>query len=84
MPSFFVPDSHPLIGGDFNCFDFPLDKMGGTVSLDSNLINLKIHVAFGMLGAPFTRVKYTWFNLIASRFFSAFTKLAPVVSDHEF
>ena len=23
VPSFFFPDSHPLIGGDFNCFGFP-------------------------------------------------------------
>ena len=64
VPSFFFPDSHPLIGGDFNCFDSPLDKMGGTVSLDSNFINFKdscgLRDAWRSLH-PRVR-KYTWFN----------------------
>ena len=35
VPSFFLPNSRLLIGGDMNCFDSALDKLGRSVSLDS-------------------------------------------------
>ena len=34
-PSFFFPNTWPLVGGDFNCYDSVFDKFGGTPSLDS-------------------------------------------------
>ena len=34
-PSFFFPNTWPLVGGDFNCYDSVFDKFGGAPSLDS-------------------------------------------------
>ena len=41
VPSFFLPNSLLLIGGDMNCFDSALDKLGRSVSLDSGFSDLK-------------------------------------------
>ena len=37
VPSFFLSNSRLLIGGDMNCFDSALDKLGRSVSLDSGI-----------------------------------------------
>ena len=34
-PSFIFPNTWPLVGGDFNCYDSVFDKFGGAPSLDS-------------------------------------------------
>ena len=72
VPSFFLPNSRLLIGGDMNCFDSTLDKLGRSVSLDSGFSDLKsccnLRDAWRLLH-PRDR-QFTWFSpdhSIASR-----------------
>ena len=72
IATFFFPNSRPLIGGDFNCFDSALDKMGGTASLDSNFTSFKESCGLrDVWRLLHPRVKqFTWFSpdlSIASR-----------------
>ena len=63
VPSFFLPNSRLLNGGDMNCFDSALDKLGRSVSLDSDFSDLKsrcnLRDAWRILH-PRDR-QYTWF-----------------------
>ena len=47
VPSFFFPNSHPLTGGDLNCFDSLLDKMGG-----SGFFEFKLNQFQGFMWPP--------------------------------
>ena len=50
VPSFFFPNTWPLVGGDFNCYDSVFDKFGGAPSLDSVFKVLSLVVGSGMHG----------------------------------
>lgn len=69
---FFFPNSELILGGDFNCYDSPLDKMGGTARIDKSLSDLKSSCALRdawRFKHPRER-HFTWFNhnrTIASR-----------------
>ena len=41
LHSYFFPNSRLVIGGDFNCYNSALDKLGGVPLLDSTLSDLK-------------------------------------------
>ena len=41
LQPYLFPNSHLLLAGDFNCYDGALDKMGGSVSIDARLSDLK-------------------------------------------
>ncbi|CAH3198125.1 unnamed protein product, partial [Porites evermanni] len=61
---YFFPHSSLIVGGDFNCYDGSSDKFGGTVSISSDLSDLKS--CFLLRDAwrashPRTR-QFTWFN----------------------
>ena len=72
LHSFFFPNSELILGGDFNCYDSLLDKMGGTARIDKSLSDLKSSCALRdawRLKHPRER-HFTWFNhnrTIASR-----------------
>ena len=61
---YFFPHSSFIVGGDFNCYDGSSDKFGGTVSISSDLSDLKwsflLRDAWRALH-PRTR-QFTWFN----------------------
>ena len=61
---YFFPHSSLIVGGDFNCYDGSSDKFGGTVSISSDLSDLKscflLRDAWRALH-PRTR-QFTWFN----------------------
>ena len=71
LHSYFFPNSELVLGGDFNCYDSALDKMG-TVRIDSSLSDLKSSCALRdawRVKHPRER-QFTWFNhnrTIASR-----------------
>lgn len=62
--SFFFPGSKLIIGGDFNGYDNQRDKLGGNISLCTDLSNIK--ACFNLIDAwrcKHPRVsQYTWFN----------------------
>lgn len=69
---YFFPNARLILAGDFNCYDGLLDKMGGSVSIDMRLTDLK-SVSFlrdaWRLKHPRDR-QFTWFSSdfsIASR-----------------
>ena len=69
---YFFPHSSLIVGDDFNCYDASSDKFGGTVSISSDLPDLKscflLRDAWRDLH-PRVR-QFTWFNsdsLVASR-----------------
>ena len=41
LHSYFYPNSRLILGGDFNCYDSVLDKMGGNASIDKAFSDLK-------------------------------------------
>ena len=72
LQPYLFPNSHLLLAGDFNCYDGALDKMGGSVSIDARLSDLK-SVDFVRDAWRFKHPKerqFTWYNSdfsIASR-----------------
>ena len=72
LQPYLFPNSHLLLAGDFNCYDGALDKMGGSVSIDARLSDLK-SVHFVRDAWRFKHPKerqFTWYNSdfsIASR-----------------
>ena len=63
-PSFFFPNTWPLVGGDFNCYDSVFDKFGGAPSLDSVFKGYKSGCRLGdawRLKHPLEK-QFTWFN----------------------
>ena len=76
-PSFFFPNTWPLVGGDFNCYDSVFDKFGGAPSLDSVFKGYKSGCRLGdawRLKHPLEK-QFTWFNAdltIANRLDSFF------------
>ena len=41
LHEYFFYGSNLVIGGDFNCYDSPLDKLGGNVNLQKELVDFK-------------------------------------------
>ena len=41
LAPYFFPNSQLILAGDFNCYDGSLDKMGGSISIDARLTDLK-------------------------------------------
>ena len=41
LHDFFFSSSNLVIGGDFNCYDSPLDKLGGNINLQKELSDFK-------------------------------------------
>ena len=41
LAPYFFPNSQLILAGDFNCNDGSLDKMGGSISIDARLTDLK-------------------------------------------
>ena len=72
LQPYLFPNAHLLLAGDFNCYDGTLDKMGGSLSIDARLSDLKsVHFVRDAwrLKHPKER-QYTWYNSdfsIASR-----------------
>lgn len=72
LEPYFFPNSRLILAGDFNCYDSVLDKMGGSVTTDSRLTDLKT-VKFLRDAWRLKHLKerqHTWFNSdlsIASR-----------------
>ena len=72
LQPYLFPNSHLLLAEDFNCYDGALDKMGGSVSIDARLSDLK-SVHFVRDAWHFKHPKerqFTWYNShfsIASR-----------------
>ena len=65
---YFFPHCSLIVGSDFNCYDSSSDKFGGTISISSDLSDLKSYFllrdAWRALH-PRTR-QFTWFNLDSS------------------
>lgn len=83
---FFLPASALVIGGDFNCYDNPLDKFGGNVSVGTECTFLKSDFALVDVWRklhPRAR-EFTWFNhdySIASRLDKFFVSKGLFTSD---
>ena len=68
VPSFFFPNTWPLVGGDFNCYDSVFDKFWGAPSLDSVFKGCRLGDAWRLKHSR--EKQLTWFNAdltIASR-----------------
>ena len=72
LAPYFFPNSQLILAGDFNSYDGSLDKMGGSISIDARLTDLKstnfLRDAW-RLKHPRDR-QFTWFNFdlsLASR-----------------
>ena len=65
---YFFPHCSLIVGSDFNCYDSSSDKFGGTISISSDLSDIKSYFllrdAWRTLH-PRTR-QFTWFNLDSS------------------
>ena len=72
LDPFLFPNSRLVLAGDFNCYDSAMDKMGGSVSIDPRLSELKsVHALRDAWRLKHHRDRqFTWFNSdlsIASR-----------------
>lgn len=72
LEPYFFPNSRLILAGDFNCYDSTLDKMGGSVTIDSRLTDFKsvkfLRDAWRL--KHFKERQFTWFSpdlSIASR-----------------
>ena len=89
-----------VIGGDFNCYDSPLDKLGGNVNIQKDLFDFKsdFHSTNVWREKHPKERQFTWFNFdltiaCLDKFFvsknvnkntSACNIFPCVLSDHDF
>ena len=62
--NFFIPSAAIISGGDFNCYDYALDKFGGNISIHKEYESLKNDFALVDVWRnlhPGSR-EFTWFN----------------------
>ena len=64
LHDFFIPSDSVIVGGDFNCYDGDLDKLGGNVSLATYLSEFKSAFRFVDIWRKLHRRsrQFTWFN----------------------
>ena len=100
LHEFFIPADDLLLGGDFNCYDSTLDKLGGNININNEFQELKSTfrlVDVWRRSHPATR-EFTWFNSdfsIASRLDKFYlssnvaklflsSSITPCYSDHDY
>lgn len=64
LHSFFFPNAKIVFGGDFNCYNYSLDKFGGNVNKAGDLTNLRsnFHLVDIWRKLHPSTSQFTWFN----------------------
>ena len=82
---FFIPANNRYLAGDFDCYDYILDKFGGNVSLQNELSRFKSDFRFVDIWSKLhpRSCEFTWFNSdfsIGSRLDKFYISSSPVNS----
>ena len=64
LHEYFLPGSAIVVGGDFNCYDNPLDKFGGNASIHKEYDSLRNDFSFVDVWRKLhpNKCEFTWFN----------------------